>query len=90
MGLDLWFREDVARILASTRETMLATMSGAQVLDSDHAEAYKQGFADAILAMAVAFGVAVPRAIGNDERRAGGIQFIEAAPPRDRDQRRNL
>ena len=30
MGLDLWFREDVARILASTQETMLATMSGEQ------------------------------------------------------------
>ena len=90
MGLDLWFREDVARILASTQETMRATMSGAQVLDSDHAEAYRRGFADAILAMAVAFGVTVPRVIGNDERRAGAVRFIEAARPRDRDQRRHL
>ena len=90
MGLDLWFREDVARILASTQRTMLVTMSGAQVLDSDHAEAYMRGFVDAILAMAVAFGVAAPREIGNDEQRAGGVRFIEAARPRDRDQRRQL
>jgi hypothetical protein len=60
MGLDLWFREDVARILASTHETMRAAMGATVPLDVESAETYQQGFADALKAVAVAFGVAVP------------------------------
>ena len=60
MGLDLWFREDVARILASTHETMAASMRAAPPLHPETAESYQQGFVDALRAVAVAFGVAVP------------------------------
>jgi hypothetical protein len=57
MGLDLWFREDVARILASQYETMQASTDVAM---NGNTEAYRQGFEDAIRGMAVAFGVAAP------------------------------
>ncbi len=58
MGLDLWFREDVARILASTHETMAASMRAAPPLDPETAEAYQRGFQDALRAVGMAFGVA--------------------------------
>ena len=60
MGLDLWFPDDVKRILASTHETMAASMRASTPLDPETAEAYPQGFADALRAVAVAFGVASP------------------------------
>lgn len=55
MGLDLWFQEDVARILASTQETMRASQAEGGVNED-----YQQGFVDALRAVAVAFGVAQP------------------------------
>jgi hypothetical protein len=64
MGLDLWFREDVARILASTQETMQASQA-ATIVNED----YQQGFVDALRAVAVAFGVASPRV--RDGHRVG-------------------
>jgi hypothetical protein len=60
MGLDLWFQQDVARILAATHETMRSSMGAAPPLDPELAESYQQGFGDALHAVAVAFGVAVP------------------------------
>jgi hypothetical protein len=44
MGLDLWFAQDVARILASTHETMAASMRATAPLDAEMAEAYQRGF----------------------------------------------
>lgn len=71
MGLDLWFRQDVARILASTWETMHATAEATRpgagedgrpgaVVTSDErmARAYRRGFEDALRAVGVAFGLA--------------------------------
>lgn len=56
MGLDLWFKEDVARILASCHETMRATSES--VGDGNEAGYhYRQGFEDALRAVALAFGV---------------------------------
>jgi hypothetical protein len=57
MGLDLWFREDVARILASTHETLRASAGAVAPLDEERAAAYQQGFEDALRAVGVAFGV---------------------------------
>jgi hypothetical protein len=54
-GLDLWFREDVARILAATLEAMRSSQA-ATIINED----YQQGFGDALHAVAVAFGVAAP------------------------------
>lgn len=59
--MDLWFREDVARILASTQETMRASTEAAAAAgleDEGRLEAYRQGFVDALRAVGVAFGVA--------------------------------
>lgn len=60
MGLDLWFREDVARILASTHETMRAAAEAlrTEVIEMD--DAYRRGFEDGLRTVAVAFGVTPP------------------------------
>lgn len=63
MGLDLWFRQDVARILASTWETMQATAEATRqgtVSEPEDrlAQAYAQGFRDALRAVGLAFGLA--------------------------------
>jgi len=60
MGLDLWFREDVARILASTQQAMQAQAGAVAPLDEERAVAYQQGFEDALRAVGVAFGVLGP------------------------------
>jgi hypothetical protein len=63
MGLDLWFREDVARILAATQETMRAlteAVAPAGAEGQGSAAAYQQGFGDALRAVGVAFGLAGP------------------------------
>ena len=57
MGLDLWFREDIARILASTQSTMQAAQDATSPNDELTA-AYRRGFDDAIQSLAIAFGVA--------------------------------
>ncbi len=63
MGLDLWFRQDVARILAATWQTMRATSEGTRLgpgaaSNDGAARAYQQGFEDALRAVGVAFGLA--------------------------------
>lgn len=60
MGLDLWFREDVARILASSHETMRSMSDATHTSNSEAAYGYRQGFEDALRAVALAFGVAPP------------------------------
>ena len=85
MGLDVWFQQDVARILASTHETMAASMRATVPLDVEIAEAYQRGFVDALRAVAVAFGVARPsrdgsgmRAVAHAEAQQAGLRFLEA------------
>lgn len=67
MPLDLWFRDDISRILAATHETFRASASfrcdSAPAPDPLAAEAtlaYHQGFSDALRAIALAFGVGSP------------------------------
>jgi hypothetical protein len=60
MGLDLWFREDIARLLASAQETLRASAGALSPVRSESAAAYQQGFNDALRAVGIAFGVAVP------------------------------
>ena len=57
MGLDVWFRQDIARILASTQETLAQAQGAVPPLDPEQAGAYQQGFADALQSVAVAFGL---------------------------------
>jgi hypothetical protein len=62
MGLDLWFREDVGRILAATQEAMRASLDAVGATGQGQglaeARAYQQGFEDALRAVRMAFGLA--------------------------------
>lgn len=60
MGLDMWFREDVTRTLASVLEVQRNSARALAPLDSEAAAAYQRGFVDALMAVAVAFGVRPP------------------------------
>jgi hypothetical protein len=80
MGLDVWFQTDVARLLAATQETMTVTMNANTALDPAQAEAYRQGFSDAIRAVAIAFGVATPTLAGDNGQRGGGVRVIDTKP----------
>jgi len=60
MGLDLWFREDVARILAATHEAMRAVTDATASPGDDESAAYRQGFTDALRSVGIAFGVCLP------------------------------
>ena len=63
MGLDLWFRADVARILQATHEAMCSTaavMGDGRRDDAggqERAAGYRQGFGAALRAVATAFGL---------------------------------
>jgi hypothetical protein len=70
MALDLWFREDVARILASTQETMSGLLGEVSTISSEEADAYQRGFVDALRAVGIAFGVARPGAVQDSGRPA--------------------
>lgn len=74
MGLDLWFRDDVARIIASAWESYQATASSVPVetmTESEQARAYAygRGWADALRAMSVAFGLSSTYAPDHDGLR---------------------
>lgn len=60
MGLSVWYREDVARILASIVHTQVSTLAAIPSRDQELTDTYQRGYADAVVAMAIAFGVAVP------------------------------
>jgi len=59
MGLDVWFAHDVARILSATQEAMRSSTGAVAPLDLDRAAAYRQGFSDALRAVALAFGISL-------------------------------
>ena len=76
MALDLWFREDVARILASAHETMRASTAGWSHVSPRLATAYQQGFVDALRAVGIAFGVAAPAPPGPG-RPSESMQIVD-------------
>jgi hypothetical protein len=82
MALDVWFREDVARILTATQETLRGfadfrsdSMPAADAPAAEATQAYQQGFGDALRAIALAFGVAAGAG------RAGGGEMGWGAQP---------
>ena len=87
MGLDLWFRADVARILQATHEAMCSTaavMADAiaqgnradDVAGRERAAGYRQGFGAALRAVAMAFGLADGAPGGSPDR----WQVVVGAP----------
>lgn len=67
MGLDLWFREDVTRILLSAQETLMASREALAPVSVEAADAYQQGFVDALRAVGVAFGVTISGSAGRGQ-----------------------
>ena len=65
MGLDLWFRDDVARILAALARTAARAPAGE----------YQHGYIDALGDVAASFGIAAPE---NHQVRAA--DWISARP----------
>ena len=76
MALDLWFREDVARILASAHETMRASTASWSHCSPKLATAYQQGFLDALRSVGIAFGIATP-APPKPVRPDRGVRTVE-------------
>lgn len=68
MGLELWFPEDVTRILSAAFEQQQNTARAMPALDGEYAAAYQRGFVDALLAVSVAFGIRIPSATRQPER----------------------
>jgi len=62
MGMDLWFRADVARILQASYEAMCSTaaVAGDDLAGSERAAGYRQGFGAALRTVAMAFGLTDP------------------------------
>lgn len=72
MGLTVFYQEDVTRILAATLEVQRNSARALAPLDAEAAAAYQRGFVDALLAVAVAFGVRAPSAARVAGGTAGG------------------
>jgi len=62
MSLDMWFRDEVIRILASVLEAQRNNAIAITPLDAEYATAYQRGFYDALKAVAVGFGITPPTA----------------------------
>ncbi len=61
MGLGVWFREEIERVLWATKEAMEATVKATGNPDSDYTRGYKDGYEAALQALANAFGVRIQR-----------------------------
>ena len=81
MGLDVWFRQDVARILASTQETLAQTQGAVLPLDPERAGAYQQGFAAALQSVAVAFGLDAPGPVPEPRTFSGPASVVIVDAP---------
>ena len=81
MALDLWFREDVTRVLAATQETLTGSLNAVSAACPQEAAAYERGFSDALRAVGVAFGIVLPTSLaGSDYSSAHRIPGARAFP----------
>lgn len=78
----MWFREDVARILASAHDTMMSSLAAVASADAEMAQAYRRGFVDALRAVAIAFGLGASGERGAAPAgRATDVLDIEVSQP---------
>jgi hypothetical protein len=73
MGLDIWFREDVARALLAAEQASSTTVAamehaldgaeGAMAGDPRYLQAYREGYKAALVTVATAFGL---KPLGNN------------------------
>lgn len=57
MGLNIWHREDVRRILFGTGETMREALAANPARNQEYADAYRAGFLAALELLAIQFGL---------------------------------
>ncbi|MBI5879450.1 MAG: hypothetical protein HZB53_17515 [Chloroflexi bacterium] len=89
MSLDVWFRDDIRRVLLALEDASRSAQVHTAVASDAPLDSYRAGYTDAIRAVAVAFGIAepAPRAeilppltIGSDR----ALRPLDAAPAPDR------
>jgi len=61
MAIDIWFRDDVTRILAAARVALDRITEAHGAAQPEHADAYRAGFEDGLATVAAAFGVSLPQ-----------------------------
>lgn len=76
MGLDIWFREDVARALLAAEQASAAMAAAMESIAGDprYLRAYREGYKAALGTVATAFGLIGDKNIG---------AAVSAAPVRD-------
>jgi len=79
MGMDLWFRADVARILQASYEAMCSTaaVAGDDLAGSERAAGYRQGFGAALRTVALAFGLTDPGGVLDRWRMVRGPEQMQ-------------
>lgn len=76
MALNMWFQEDVARILSSVAISMSSGLEAGTTDDEARRQAYAKGSSDTLRAVAVAFGIIKPipdEREGTNERAVRGV-----------------
>lgn len=65
MGRDVWFREDICNTLRALNEANGAILArlGTYGEDVSELQAYRDGYCDALRAVAIAFGIPIPSAL---------------------------
>jgi len=61
MGLGVWFREEIERVLWATKEAMEATVRATGDQESEYLRGYREGYEAALRALANAFGIRIQR-----------------------------
>ena len=79
MGMDLWFRADVARSLQASYEAMCSTaaVAGDDLAGSERAAGYRQGFGAALRTVAMAFGLTDPGGVLDRWRAVRGPEEMQ-------------
>jgi len=80
MGLDIWFKEDIANILRAAEAANLSAMiaadqSGPETTEADAdrlRQAYRDGFSAALATVALALGLPAPVRTGDADPQADG------------------
>lgn len=78
MSLDVWFKDDIRNTLLALNETSHDTHAQVVALcgESASARSYRSGYGDALRAVAIAFGVAIPRTLDDDAAAMPRLEFV--------------
>lgn len=84
MSLDVWFKDDIRNTLLALNETSHDTHAQLVALcgESALARSYRSGYGDALRAVAIAFGISVPRALDDGSALMPRLDAARAANDR--------